>query len=146
MAQSRRPLPSLVVVALALVVTALVFVLGMYVLAIVGPLVGAAFAWVRLHIAWAMWRSDGRFPVGDAIHIIEPARARWLALAEVGSAVATLVAGAVPALLLFVSPFWAVGAGVSAVLLFGVFRRARNRLHATSQPIEVLPPEQQLDD
>lgn len=146
MPETRRTLPAVVVAAVAIIVIALLFTSAVFVLAFVAPAVGAAFAWVRCRVAWSLWKSRGRFPVGDAIHIIEPGRARLLALAELGSALGTLIAGAVPALLLFVSLPWAVVAGVSATVVFSVSRTSRRRLLETSQPIEVLPPEHHLDD
>lgn len=146
MFSTRRPLHPVVVAAAALIIAALVFTSAIFILAFIAPVVAAALAWGRCRIAWSLWQSRGRFEVGDAIQIIEPRRARLLALTELGSALATLIAGAVPATLLFVSLPWSVVVGVSAVLVFSGAGSARRRLLATSTPIEVLPPERHLDD
>lgn len=146
MTTQRGTWSTIVLAATGLVVLALVLASAVFALALVAPVVGAWLAWQKIKTARSLWRSGGRFPVGDAIRIIEPGRARALALAETGAALSTLVAGGVPALWLFVSLGAGVGAGVVAVLGLAWAGHARQKLLESASPIEVLPPEPRDDE
>lgn len=141
MRPARRALPAIVSGAVALVVVAVLFTSALFVLALVAPFVGVWLSWQRVKAAASLWRSDGRLPVGNELHIIEPERARRLALADFGTAAGIVIASMVPALWLFVSFGAAVVTGVASAVVFSFARSARTRLVAGARPVEVLPPD-----
>lgn len=141
MSHVRSALPAVVSGVVALVVLAVVFTSVLFVLALAAPFVGVWLAWQRARAAATLWRSDGRLPVGNELHIIEPERARRLALTDLGSAAGIVAASMVPALWLFVSLGSAVVCGVTSAAVFGLTRAARRRLVAGATPVQVLPPE-----
>lgn len=141
MRPARRALPAIVSGAVALVVVAVLFTSALFVLALVAPFVGVWLSWQRVKAAASLWRSEGRLPVGNELHIIEPERARRLALADFGTAAGIVIASMVPALWLFVSFGAAVVTGVGSAVVFSVARSARTRLVAGARPVEVLPPD-----
>ena len=138
----RRHLTAIALAAVGLVVLALLFTSALFALALVAPVVGLLLGWLRVKGALSLWRSGGRFPVGDAVQIIEPSRARGLGLAELASAAGTVAASTVPALWLFESLGAAIAAGVGSVVVLGAASAARRRLLAGASPVEVLPPEE----
>ena len=138
------PLGRLVVAAIVLAafgfLVAILFVSALVALAFVAPLIGFSYLASRIAAAGVLWRSGGRFEIGDGIRIIGASRARVLALLVCLQGAGGLLLSLVPAAI-------AVGAprAIGPLLIVGIAshagaRFARARVLEGANPIDVLPP------
>lgn len=143
MRQFQQQLIGFVSLLVVLGLLLLLFISAVYVAAIVAPLIGLAYAWMRTRVALTLWRSNGRFLLPDnAIRIIGEGPARTLAVSEILSGLGGFFLSLIAPAIVF-----DVGPGVLASLLLGVAlivssRAMRRRVAEDSTPpVDILPPE-----
>jgi hypothetical protein len=137
----RRFLVAFAVLAVFCFLISILFVSALYAFAIFAPLMGLSYLGARLAAANELWKSHGRFPIGDGVRIIGAGRARSLALLF-------CVEGAAGFALSFVPALFAFNAKVAIVPLFLISlgaqvaaRVSRGRVLAGAHAVDVLPPE-----
>jgi hypothetical protein len=140
MGSLRRLIFALILLAAVAAAFSLLFFAALTVFAIVAPLIGVSYLGLRSTAAVELWRSHGRFQIGDGVRIISAGRARVLGLLSMVEGVAGFGLSFVPALLVFSPGFLVVPLLGTALATLVASRVARRRVMEASHPVDVLPP------
>jgi hypothetical protein len=139
-----RALRQLIVVVLALAIIAgmasLAVVTGVTLLAFVAPFLGVSYLGWRSNAALELWRSHGRFQIGDGVRVIAAGRARVLAVLTILEGVAGFGLSLVPTFLVFGPHLVVVPMLGTAAATLMASRLVRRRVMEAAHPVDVLPP------
>ncbi len=127
--------------ALVVGVVSLFFASLTLVLAVVGPLAGAAYLRSQWSLARRHLSSGGRLPIADGVRVVGVARTRALGLSHLVSGVGGLLVGLAPAVFVAGTLGGALTVLVAGVAAASGAAAVSARVLSTAKGVDVLPPE-----